>query len=113
MSFDIQRVDPAHSSARVNAVSNVNPASPVLGADAPDDAVEVETMPLSPPPEVIHAIGVAAAAYDRLQGSGQQLHFGVDPGTGRLSAHLQDLNGTQLSSVSPSAVLAIAGGQTP
>jgi hypothetical protein len=68
-------------------------------------------MPLAPPSEVMEAIANAARAYDHLQAGGHQLHFGIDPTTGRMSIQLQDLGGRELSSLKPSQVLAIASGE--
>jgi hypothetical protein len=114
MSFDIQGVGSPQRAAHVSAgMSGGSPSLPTPGIEAADEAVEVNTMPLSPPPEVMAAISAAAEAYDQLEASGRQIQFTTDPATGRVNAQLQDLDGNTLSSLSPSQVLAIADGHTP
>jgi hypothetical protein len=114
MSFDIQGVGPQQSAAPVSAGSgDGSPLPSTSGIEAEDEAVQVQTMPLSPPREVMDAIYAAADAYDQLEASGRRLQFGTDPSTGRVSAELQDLDGNRLASLTPTEVLAIADGQTP
>jgi len=74
-------------------------------------AVALDTIPASPPPEVLAAIGTASQAYDRLAASGRQLHFGIDQSSGKVVVELQDLSGNVLSTLSPSQALDIAGGE--
>jgi hypothetical protein len=114
MSFDIQGVGSPQSAAPASAATGGgSPSLSTPGIEAQDEAVEVHTMPLSPPPEVMDAISAAAEAYDQLEASGRQIQFTTDPATGRVSAQLQDLDGNTLSALSPSQVLAIADGDTP
>lgn len=114
MSFDIQGVGSPQSAAHVSAsTGGGSPSLSTPGIEAEDEAVQVHTMPLSPPPEVMAAISAAADAYDQLEASGRQIQFTTDPTTGRVSAELQDLDGNTLSSLSASQVLAIADGHTP
>ncbi len=108
--FDIQGLGSAQGPARVGPTRAVSQPAQTSEAGEVDDAVEITTMPSSPPPAVLSAVANAAGAYDRLQASGQQLHFGSDPTTGGLTIELQDLSGNPLASVAPSQVLAIADG---
>jgi hypothetical protein len=80
-------------------------------ADADADAVTVDTMPASPPPEVLDAIGAASDAYDRLAASGQHLHFAIDAPTGKVTVSVTDHAGNVLRTVAPSAALAAASGE--
>lgn len=68
------------------------------------------SIPASPPPEVLDAIGTAADAYDRLNDGGRQLHFETDPATGRLSIQVLDLDGNVTATLPPSKVLDLADG---
>ena len=115
MSFDIQGVGSAQNATHLRTIGGGGATAPVTpsGVQAQDDAVEVQTMPVAPPPEVMDAISFAADASDRLEAGGHQLQFGLDPTTGRLTIHLQALDGNTLSSLKPSQVLAIADGNTP
>jgi hypothetical protein len=95
-------------------VSPVGPASRAARPPAPTraaDAVRVDTMPASPPDEVLDAIGVAAQAADALQRSGRRLQFSVDPSTGRVAAQVSDHSGTVLGTLTGAQVLAVAGGE--
>lgn len=87
-------------------------ATAVTDATAGDAAVTVDTIPVSPPPEVLVAVAAAAGAQDRLAAAGQALHFSLDQ-RGRLSVQLTDLKGTVLSTVPASTVLAVAAGGSP
>jgi hypothetical protein len=103
-------------------VSSTSPATPVspssrtARASAPastpaPDAVRVDTMPASPPDEVLDAIGVAAQAATALERSGRRLQFSADPPTGRVTAQVTDHSGTVLGSLTGAQVLALAGGE--
>jgi hypothetical protein len=114
MSFEIHGVGSAQNAASLRAINGGAPsASATSGIEAPDDAVEVSTMPVAPPPEVMDAISTASQAYDQLASAGRRVSFGTDPTTGRLRLELQDLDGNTTGSLRPSHVLSIAGGATP
>jgi hypothetical protein len=86
----------------------------VLNA-ARQDAVSVEldsSFPATPPPEVTLAINRASDAYDRLNATGQQVHFIVDSPGGTVVVELQDLDGNPLGTISGSDALRIAGGES-
>lgn len=72
------------------------------------DAPPISSVPSSPPPEVLDAIGAAGRAYDRLTANGVQLHFHVDEETGTVAVHVYDTQGSVLGSVAPSQVLDLA-----
>jgi hypothetical protein len=74
------------------------------------DAVSVDTMPASPPPEVHDAIGVAAQSYERLHASGHELGFAIDPTTRHVVAEVRDTQGNLLWTVPASKALEIADG---
>jgi hypothetical protein len=74
------------------------------------DAVDLDTLPISPPPEVWQEIQVAYQAANRLAASGQSLTFDVDPRTGRLIAAVHDPEGHTVRTLAPSAVLRLAAG---
>ena len=80
-------------------------------AAAPSSSVTVDTMPASPPAEVLDAIGVAARAADRLAASGRRLQFSVDPPTGRVAVQVIDHPGTVLGTLTGAQALAVAGGE--
>ncbi len=117
MSFNISSVGvDAAAQTQATASTSATQASQAGSSVASDDAVSVDvsvgpaTIPDSPPPEVHHAIAVAAQSYQRLQSSGRQLSFSLDSGSGALTVKLQDLSGNHISTLSVSDALRIAGG---
>jgi hypothetical protein len=110
MSFDAPNI---LSVQAASAVARAEPARtpqgpPPAAPPAADESVTIDTMPSTPPPEVLDAIGEAARAYDRLTANGVQLHFHVDEQTGKVGVHVYDMQGTVLGSLAPSQVLDIA-----
>lgn len=117
MSFNISGVGvSAAASTQAPAATNsaaqaTESASSVNSGDAVSVEVNVDsTIPESPPPEVHHAIAVAAQSYQKLQASGRQLSFRLDSGSGALTVQLKDLSGNHISNLSVSDALRIAGG---
>lgn len=108
MSFDISPVvrTPGTAAAATDKTHNTAPSSAVQASDA----VTVDTIPSSPPPEVHEAMGVAAQAYDELQAQGQQMRFKVNEGTGKLVVEVHDLHGKLLFQVPASKALDVASG---
>ena len=107
MSFEINSIQSAQGAGAEVARSKG-------GADAvhvtAQEAVQVDTFPAAPPPELYDAFAVASQVYDRMAAGGKHLHFtaGADGG---LKVELQDGRGNTISTVAPSAVLALAGGE--
>ena len=78
---------------------------------AATDAVRVDTLPATPPAEVLDAVGVAAQAAAALEQSGRRLQFTLDPPTGRVAVQVTDHAGTVLGSLTLTQTLALAGGE--
>jgi hypothetical protein len=112
MSFDIGGIGSGQGPQRLVPMAAAKAAGARASTSTPaaDTAVDVQTLPQGPPPAVMDAISAAAAAYQQLHDSGHHLHFSMDPGTGRVSAELQDLEGNTLGALAPSQVLAFATG---
>jgi hypothetical protein len=109
MSFDIDSVGRTPAAAPAQRSRSSAPA-PVQAAHAADD-VTVDTIPVSPPPEVQEAIAVAAQAYDNLKASGSELRFKIDEATGKLTVEVHDVHGNLMFTVPASTVLDVADGQ--
>jgi hypothetical protein len=73
-------------------------------------AVTLDTIPASPPLEVMDAIAGALHASERLAASGRELRFERDPPTGKVTIAVHDLQGNLLSTVPPSKALDVADG---
>ena len=113
MSFFSTPIAPS-ASAVTSTPPVAAPKRAAASAAAPaDDAasVSVDTTPSSPPTDVLHALGVAAAAFDRLAQSGRRLSFSVDPPTGRVSVQVTDTSGTVLRTISGAEALRVASGE--
>jgi hypothetical protein len=78
--------------------------------NASEASVTDDTIPASPPPEVMDAIATAMGAADRLAASGREMSFHPDPPTGKVTVAVHDLQGNLISTVSPSKVLDVADG---
>jgi hypothetical protein len=108
MSFDASHISAVHNASPATSAQPARAAAPATAAQPASGSVTVDTMPSSPPPEVLDAIGAAARAYDRLTANGVQLHFQVDGQTGKVAVHVYDTQGSVLGSLAPSQVLDLA-----
>ncbi len=112
MSFDIGAVgQPQRTVQPGSAAGTSAPVTASSGDHA--DAVTVDTLPASPPPELSKEIAAAARAYEDLLASGRRLHFDFESQSGRLKIELSDRDGNVLCTVSPPRALAIAAGGDP
>jgi hypothetical protein len=107
MNFDIGSVPPATSVAASSGTAGARRTASAQAA-AGEEAVTVQTIEPTPPPEVHAAMAQASHAYDKLQASGHQLHFHLDGRTGHVEIEVHDLNGQLLFTVPPSQALKIA-----
>jgi hypothetical protein len=110
MSFDVNAIDQTRS------VRLVPERAPVRGAGAGawTEAVEhadatVDTMPASPPPEVLDQVLAAQQAIQEMHDRGRTLHFSMD--SGRVKILLQDLDGNVLKEIPSSKAVDIANGR--
>jgi hypothetical protein len=55
----------------------------------------------------------AALVWEGLHADGRELHFDLDPQSGRLTIEMRDLEGRVMTAVSPSEALSIAAGSAP
>ena len=108
MSFDIGSV--GGTPAAASAAKSSRPAAVPAQAAQSADTVTVDTIPASPPDEVLDAIGVANQAYHSLQASGSEMRFKVNEATGKLSVEVHDVHGNLLFTVPSSTVLDVASG---
>ena len=91
--------------------------SPPRGAPAPqadfgaslDAAVNVSTLPASPPPAVLEDMHVAAQAYQELRAQQRELHFEVTDG-GHVAVQVRDLDGNVIRTIPAAKALEVAGG---
>ena len=111
MNFDIGAIGRPQGPAPAQSAAKVPPPAELeAGATTHGEAVEVDTFPASPPPEVSAAISVAAQAYDNLAAQGKHLHFSVNQETARLTIQVVDKSGNVVDQLSPLKVLHVAAG---
>jgi flagellar protein FlaG len=91
--------------------------SPPRGAAAPqadfgaslDAAVNVSTLPASPPPAVLEDVHAAARVYQELRSQQRELHFEVNPGGG-VAVQVRDLDGNVIRTIPARQALEVASG---
>jgi flagellar protein FlaG len=72
-------------------------------------SVTVETIPASPPPDLLQQMEDAAKVADKLRSMQRELHFEPQP-NGRVIVQVRDLEGNVIRTIPPSQALDIAAG---
>jgi flagellar protein FlaG len=78
-------------------------------SDALDAAVNVSTLPASPPPSVLEDMHVAARVAEELHAQARELHFET-AGNGRVIVQVRDLDGNVIRTIPPARALEVASG---
>lgn len=108
MTFDVSVTNAIQATPPAPTI--VTPATMVSAIVVSDEPVTVDTIPATPPSDVLDELHTASASYDALAASGRQVHFATDPRTGRVSIQMIDLASGTATKISPSKVLDIASG---
>jgi flagellar protein FlaG len=74
-----------------------------------DAAVNVSTLPASPPPAVLEDMHAAARVYQELRAQKRELHFEVTDG-GNVAVQVRDLDGNVIRTIPATRALEVAGG---
>jgi hypothetical protein len=88
-------------------------SAPLQGAGAPatlQPAVSLQTIPASPPQEVLDQMASAAQIHDELSSQGRELRFARDAQSGRTRIEVRDRGGNVLRTISPAQALEVAAG---
>lgn len=111
MNFDISSVQGLRAAAPVRPTGRTGaPDTNKQVASTEAVKVDVKGIPDSPPAEVLDAMGVAAAAHDRLAQSDRGLSFKIDEVTGKVVVEVHDNHGQVLFTVPGAKALEIAAG---
>jgi hypothetical protein len=111
VSFDIGAIGRAQPLGPATPAANAQPKRTFASAlELSQEAVDVNSVEATPPPEVSAAIATASRAYADLEAQGLHIHFAVDRPTGRLAIEVHDLSGNVVSKATPSQVLRAADG---
>jgi hypothetical protein len=114
MSFEIGPLQPVQGSGAPRRTAPTPGFSLDLArrttASAPVRDSAVLSLPASPPPEVLNAIGAAAERAAELRSQNRELHFHKDESTGRVIVQVRDLAGNVIRTIPPSSALEIMSG---
>ena len=102
-------IPPIGGPERAGSSQRSAPAQQPAFAPALDAAVNVNTLPASPPQSVIDEMHEAARVADKLHALGRELHF-EPTASGRVVVQVRDLDGNVLRTVPPASALEIAAG---
>jgi YD repeat-containing protein len=110
-------MNPAISpTAGAAGIESVKPADATAAAQrserAPSaaSAVSLQTVPSSPPPEVLAEMAHAGEIYDRLSAQGRTLHFAYDASSRRTAVEVRDRKGAVVGQLSLAQALDVAAG---
>jgi hypothetical protein len=92
------------------AASRSAEPSTAFRVPAPEPSVSLDTIPGSPPAEVLDQMASAADTYERLHSQGRELRFAHDHTSGRITIEVRDRRGNVLKQLSPAQALAVAAG---
>jgi len=111
MSFDLSAIDPLRAGYVAPERRAARPAGDNVFADAlkAQTDVRVDTIPSSPPKEVIDDVLAAQKVIEEMHARGRTLHFEMD--AGRVKILLQDLDGNTLRRIPPTEALEISTGK--
>jgi uncharacterized FlaG/YvyC family protein len=87
---------------RTSGAKAAAPAQPVA-------AVTVDTLPASPPDEVLEEMSAASKVADALYEQARELHF-QPVGDGRVVVQVRDLDGNVIRTIPPAKALDVAAG---
>jgi flagellar protein FlaG len=76
----------------------------------PSAAVTVDTLPASPPDDVLEQMSAASRVVEALHEQGRELHF-EQLGEGRVQVQVRDLDGNVIRTIPASKALDVAAGQ--
>ncbi len=77
---------------------------------AAQSSVSLQTLPSSPPPEVLEQMAGAAQRYDELTSEGRELRFARDSESGRTRIEVRDRAGHLVKTLTPAQALDVAAG---
>jgi len=93
-----------------SAGSTAGSPDSALRVAAAQSSVSLQTLPSSPPPEVLEQMAGAAQRYDELTSEGRELRFARDSESGRTRIEVRDRAGHLVKTLSPAQALDVAAG---
>lgn len=101
---------PSGASAPLRAAGAPSPSAQQGPVAPTDEPVSLDTVPSTPPPEVLSQMQDAGASYAALQAKGYEVHYAEDAHSRRVSAELRDSEGSLVRTLSPSEAVELAAG---
>lgn len=98
---------PSISAAR--GANGTKPAGAASGSEAP---VSLDTLPSTPPPEVVSQIETAGASYEKLRSEGYEVRYAHDEQSRKTTVELRDAAGVVVKTLSPAEAVELAMGGT-
>jgi uncharacterized FlaG/YvyC family protein len=71
----------------------------------------MDSIPASPPPQVLAEMAQAARVHNGLRAMGRELRFARDESSGTMTIEIRDHGGRMLRTISPAQALEIAAGK--
>ena len=97
----------------VRPTEAARPSAALQGAGAPfasELTVALDTIPSSPPQEVLDQMASASRTHEALSAQGRELRFSRDAQSGRTRIEVRDRAGNVLKTLSPAQALEVAAG---
>lgn len=101
----------AAAPARISAARRARPRSAAPVESAPP--VSLDTVPSTPPTEVLSQVQAAAGRYESLRAEGYEVRYSHEAGSRQPTITLHDRTGATIRSLSPSEALELAAAPTP
>ena len=105
MDFNLPPLGGIERTGQAQRASRAGKAAPTQAAAA----VTVDTLPASPPPQVLEEMFEASKVADTLHEQGRELHFEAN-GNGRVVVQVRDLDGNVIRTIPPAGALEVAAG---
>ncbi|MEA2449462.1 MAG: hypothetical protein QOG63_1394 [Thermoleophilaceae bacterium] len=105
MDFNLPPLGGIERTGQAQRTSAAKAAAPVQATAA----VTVDTLPASPPPQVLEEMHAAAKVADTLHAQARELHFEA-AGSGRVVVTVRDLEGNVIRTIPPAKALDVAAG---
>jgi uncharacterized FlaG/YvyC family protein len=105
MDFNLPPLGGIERTSQTQRNSGVKAAVPAQAVAA----VTVDTLPASPPAEVLEAMHDASKVADTLRSQARELHFETN-GNGRVVVQVRDLDGNVIRTIPPAKALDVAAG---
>lgn len=96
----------------IAAARGARGAPPTGAATKSEAPVSLDTLPSTPPPEVVSQIETAGANYEKLRSEGYEVRYAHDEQSRKTTVELRDAAGVVVKTLSPAEAVELAMGGT-